>query len=245
MCPTAHLDARRPAPYRARPMIRVVLFDIDGTLIHTHGAGRRAFARAFADEFNLPHATDGVSFAGRTDHDIARSIFCAHAIAPIPAQFQRFYNIYLHWLQIYLADNPGEILPGVRELLAALAALPAPPVPALLTGNLQRGAELKLRSLQLWQHFTFGAYGDDVENRDAVAQLALQHARTALGAELAPSEILVIGDTPRDISCARAINARVLAVATGESTVAELAAHAPDLVLPTLTAAHAATLAAL
>ncbi len=212
-------------------MTPVVLFDIDGTLIHTHGAGRRAFAEVLGSQFGLPDATRGVSFAGRTDRDICGEIFRAHHLPD--SAWDVFAARYLQQLQSALQHRAGEVLPGVAELIRGLEELPQRPKLALLTGNLEKGAELKLRSVGLWRHFAFGAYGDQWTDRDDVAREALSIAQAHCG--VAADHLLVIGDTPRDIQCARAIGARVLAVATGECTLEELARHEPDALLPDLT----------
>ncbi len=209
-------------------MIRVVLFDIDGTLITTGGAGVRAFGRAFDSEFKLPHATESLQFAGRTDTGLALEVFAANGIKPTTRNLQRFFAAYTPHLEEMLGDCTGHICPGVKKFINELKALRPAPLLGLLTGNIRPGAELKLRRYGLWQHFTFGAYGDEHSERNKVALSARRYSRRLLGRGLKAEEILVIGDTPRDIECARAIGAKVLAVATGDYTIAELQVHQPE-----------------
>src|ERR1041384_7252076 len=123
-------------------MIKLVLFDIDGTLIHTSGAGQKAFARAFAAEFNLANATEQVSFSGRTDPAIVREIFLSHDIEPTSDNFQRFWGGYVFWLDHLLAQLPGRVHDGVWKLLRDLRQLSQPPLIGLLTGNIRLGAEI-------------------------------------------------------------------------------------------------------
>ena len=215
-------------------MTRVILFDIDGTLIRTGGAGQRAFGAAFQSEFGLADACANTSFAGRTDRGLAADILTAHQLDPSQTNIQRIFDSYLNWLAEFLPADHHEPLPGVRDLIVGLRALPEPPAIALLTGNLSRGGKLKLTHFNLWQEFAWGAFGDIHEARDDMARYALELAREKLGADLEPVDLLVIGDTERDIQCARAIGARVLAVATGLETRDELAQHKPDFLVEDL-----------
>ncbi len=215
-------------------MIKLVLFDIDGTLIRTDGAGVRAFGRAMATQFKVPADTSWLSFAGRTDYSLVRDIFLKRRIAATPENFQLFFDCYAHWLEHLLANCDGAVCPGVRRLLAELGSLPEPPKIGLLTGNVRLGAEIKLRRFQLWDAFVTGAFADDHEDRTEIAAVARDRGGRLLGKELRGHEIVVIGDTPRDIGCGRAIQAKVLAVATGNYTQAELQEHAPSRALPNL-----------
>jgi len=215
-------------------MIKLVLFDIDGTLIHTSGAGQKAFARAFAAEFDVPRATERVSFAGRTDPAIVREIFLSNDLDPTVENFRRFWDGYVFWLDHLLAQLPGKVHDGAWKLLQDLRQLSQPPLIGLLTGNIRLGAEIKLRHFKLWDEFAMGGFGDDDENRNRIAAIAHARGAALLENKLRGEEIIVIGDTPFDIQCARAIEAKVLAVATGGSTLEQLKVHQPDWAVTSL-----------
>lgn len=225
-------------------MIRLVLFDIDGTLIRTAGAGREAFARVAETEFAVPDGMADLAFAGRTDPAIVREFFLRHHIEPSPANFQRFFDAYVFWLDHLLPQRSGQVLPGVREGLEGLQRLPHRPVAGLLTGNIRLGAEIKLRHFGLWHWFSVGGFGDDHEDRSQIARLVAQRGSQRLGRALTGEEILVVGDTPSDIACARAIQAKTLAVATGPFSLAELQQHQPTWSVPTLAEVDLASLCA-
>ena len=215
-------------------MIRLVLFDVDGTLIRTGGAGVRAFERTFALEFGVPDATRNVSFAGRTDPSLVRQCFGLHRIDPTPENFRRFFETYVFLLKHLLEQTCGAACHGVVEFIQDLQTLPCPPLIGLLTGNVRLGAEIKLRHYDLWHFFQSGAFGDDHEDRNQLAAIAHQRGRDLLGGPIPGNEILVVGDTPLDVACARAIQARMLAVGTGGYSCAELQACAPDWVVESL-----------
>ncbi|MDB6036785.1 MAG: haloacid dehalogenase, partial [Verrucomicrobiales bacterium] len=150
-------------------MIRLILFDIDGTLIRTGGAGVRAFAKTFATEFNLPEATRDLNFSGRTDPSLVRECFKKHRIELTPENFEHFFGIYPHWLAYYLHELDGGPCPGVFEMIRELKGLPKQPVMGLLTGNIRLGAEIKLRHYDLWDPFVMGAFADEHEDRNQLA----------------------------------------------------------------------------
>ena len=208
-------------------MVRVVLFDIDGTLIHSSGAGEKAFGRVCEAEFGVPNGATRLQFAGRTDPSIVRDFFQQHHIAASPDNFQRFFDRYVFQLDHLLGELNGSILPGVHEMIRELGALPAPPLIGLLTGNIRLGAQIKLSHYRLWDSFRIGGFGDDHEDRNQIAVVARERAGRTLREPLDGEEILVIGDTPRDIECAKAINARSLAVATGKYSAAQLRQESP------------------
>jgi phosphoglycolate phosphatase len=209
-------------------MVRLVLFDIDGTLVHTGGAGVKAFAKVFATEFNVPDGVERMKFSGRTDVNLVREFFTLNGIEPSVGNFQRFFERYVFWLDHILAHSRTQACPGVWETIHAIRALPQSPRLGLLTGNIRLGAEIKLRHFGLWKEFETGAFADDHEERDQIAHAAFRRGKKILGENLRGEEVLVIGDTPLDIRCGRAIGARVLAVATGGSTLDELQKHQPD-----------------
>jgi phosphoglycolate phosphatase-like HAD superfamily hydrolase len=215
-------------------MVRLVLFDIDGTLVRTGGAGMRAFARACELEFQVRNGMEHLSFAGRTDPSILREFFTHNGIDPCPANFTRFYDCYVFLLEQILQERPGRVLPGVSKLLMELKSLSQPPLLGLLTGNILLGAQIKLRHYGLWERFETGAFGDDHEDRNEIAHTALERGRQLLRPLLSGDEVVVIGDTPRDVACGRHIGARVLAVATGPHGVSELQTHRPTWVVENL-----------
>ena len=216
-------------------MVQLVLFDVDGTLIHTDGAGKKAFARTFAAAFNAHDGIRKVNFGGRTDVSLARELFGIHGIPASPEHFQKFFDHYAFCLDDVMRQAGGGACPGVSEFIQELRALPKPPMLGLLTGNIRLGAEIKLRRYGLWEHFETGAFADDGEDRNHIAAAALERGRRLLGANLAGEEVLVVGDTLHDIRCGRHIGARVLAVATGGADFEELEQHKPDWVVEDLT----------
>ena len=215
-------------------MVRLVLFDIDGTLIQSGGAGEQAFARVCATEFNVPHGADRLRFAGRTDPGIVREFFQRHEIELSRDNFRRFFDSYVFWLEHLLHQTGGRILPGVPDLLDGMRALPEPPMIGLLTGNIRLGAQIKLTHYELWGEFRTGGFGDDDEDRNGIAVVARNRGSGLLQRDLLGEEVLVIGDTPLDIGCARAIDARVLAVATGSYRLDQLQDHHPTWAVPNL-----------
>jgi len=215
-------------------MIRLALFDIDGTLARTGGAGVKAFAKVFETEFQAVDHFEKLKFAGRTDVSLIREFFTFHNIPATPHNFQRFYERYVFWLDHILKDSHCEVIGGVWDFIRGLQGLPEPPLLGLLTGNIRLGAEIKLRHLDLWETFATGAFADDAEERNGIAAVARERGNRLLGGNLRDEEVLVIGDTPLDIRCGRAIRAKVLAVATGGAELEELRQHKPDWVVADL-----------
>ncbi len=210
----------------------VFLFDIDGTLIHTGGAGGRALLNAFSAEFGVEEPAK-VPFSGRTDRGIAGNLFNAHGIENTLDHWHRLRAEYLRRLVRHLPEYQGRVLPGVLQLLEDLAQRSDTAV-GLLTGNARDGARLKLEHYELDHHFSFGGFGDTSPDRNDVAQEALAAALDHLKEDVSPDHIWVIGDTPLDVSCARAIGAKAAAVATGWHSPEELEAAEPDLLLANL-----------
>ena len=237
-------------------MVRLVLFDIDGTLVHTGRAGSRAFGKTAASVFRAPENVEQISFGGRTDPSLVRELFKLNDISATPENFRRFFESYVFWLDHLVANTTGQICRGVTDFIRDLQALPEPPVLGLLTGNIRLGAEIKLRRYGLWELFETGGFADDSEDRNHIAAAAFERGRRVLAPwnrssqnettdnpacstgrdnHLRPDEILVVGDTPHDVRCGKFIGAKVLAVATGRSTLEELKKHKPDWAVEDLT----------
>jgi phosphoglycolate phosphatase-like HAD superfamily hydrolase len=210
--------------------MNVCLFDIDGTLINSGGAGKAAMESALRCEFGIETPVDGVPFSGRTDRAIGRDLFQLHGIGAEPRAWDRFVAGYFRHLPHTLKKHPGRVLPGIARLLENLSNR-KDVATGLLTGNFRRGAEIKLGHFGLEHHFAFGGFGDLHFDRDDVAREALAAVHGHLEGPPVLEKLWVIGDTPLDIRCGRAIGARVAAVATGWHSRDELAAAGPDLLL--------------
>ena len=185
----------------------------------------------------MPHATESLSFAGRTDRGLVELLFSQNDIEITPSAVERFFEVYLGHLEHFLPKDHTTPLEGVIELIDSMGKWQPTPVVGLLTGNHPQGAQLKLNHYNLWHEFEMGVFGDKHLDREAVAGEALVWARDRWD-DINPEQILIIGDTHRDIQCAQSIGAKVLAVATGDSTVTELQEHNPDWTSLDLTAQH-------
>ena len=212
-------------------------------LLLTGGAGQTAFAETLAADFDIPKIHTNVAFAGRSDRAIVADLLHAHGVEPSEENWQRFLAGYLGRLDDALARHQGNVLPGVGELLSALADRGDVAI-GLLTGNVREGARRKLTYYNLWHWFAFGGFGDVHQERSGIAAAALAAARLHLGDQQptvsangrasSHGEVIVIGDTLHDINCGRSIGARCVAVATGHVSLEELATGSPDLVLRNL-----------
>lgn len=208
-------------------MTPVCLFDIDGTLLNSGGAGQHAMEMALLEVFGVTGPYEDIPAAGRTDKAITTDLFNHHGIDPSPEHWDRFLSSYLKHLPEALTTRDGRVLPGIVELLDLLASQSDATL-GLLTGNFRVGADLKLQHYHLNHFFMFGGFGDHDHHRDDVARTALREACRHLNREVPGEQVWVIGDTPSDITCGRAIGARTVAVATGIFTWEQLNAQQPD-----------------
>jgi phosphoglycolate phosphatase-like HAD superfamily hydrolase len=213
--------------------MHVFFFDIDGTLLSSGGAGRAAMELALAEAFGVPASSAGVVMSGRTDRSITRDLFQLHGIPESDGHWGRFVTTYLANLPACLARGQGRALPGIVGLLERLAGRGDAAL-GLLTGNYRAGARAKLGHFGLFDYFAFGGFGDDHWDRDDVAREALDAVAAHLNGQVRLDQVWVIGDTPLDVRCARAIGARAAAVATGVHSLEDLAAAKPDLLLADL-----------
>jgi len=206
---------------------RLLLFDIDGTLVSTAHAGVQSLKAALATLYGINDGLDDIEVAGKTDRAIIRDIFGKHRIADSEKNRAAFADVYLHGLSAELPRREGRVLPGVLELLTRLQNR-THIVMGLLTGNLQRGARMKLEYFDLWKFFEFGAFADDHQDRNELGAFARQRAHEKHGHEFDAADIDVIGDTGHDVACGKAFGARTIAVVTGGWTQETLAAAHPD-----------------
>jgi phosphoglycolate phosphatase len=213
--------------------MRVCLFDIDGTLVSTGGAGKAAMEAALISEFRLEGVVHRVPYSGRTDRAIGRDLLGLHGIEDNAETWRRLATAYLARLPQYLVSHRGQVMPGIASLLELLTNNETVLL-GLLTGNIREGARGKLAHYGLWDHFALGGFGDDHFDRNDVAVAAKAAIAAHLDGRGTVDEVWVIGDTPLDIRCGRHIGARVAAVATGWHTLEELAAAEPDVLLSDL-----------
>jgi phosphoglycolate phosphatase-like HAD superfamily hydrolase len=218
--------------------MHVCLFDIDGTLISSGGAGKAALECALREEFGIDRIDAKLELSGRTDRAICRDLFRFHLLEDTPENWRRLIDSYLRHLPTCLRGKGGRVLPGVAVLLEKLRDRTDVCV-GLLTGNVRAGARVKLGFFGLYEHFLFGGFGDDHLDRDDVAREALAAVHEHCNGTASAERIWVIGDTPLDIRCARAIGARAVAVATGWHSADELIGHEPDLFFDDLSRADA------
>jgi phosphoglycolate phosphatase-like HAD superfamily hydrolase len=212
---------------------RLVLFDIDGTLMQSGGAGGRALARALREVFGIADPLSGVRLAGQTDPQIVLDAV-ARAGIPVPEDgrdLDRVQELYLGYLSVEMPASAGaRLLPGVLDLLEALARTDSVRL-GLVTGNIERGARIKLARFDLNRFFPVGAYGSDSRVRRDLVGIALHRARSHFALDLAIDRTVVVGDTDRDIDCGRHAGARTVAVATGGIPATALHGAGADVVL--------------
>jgi phosphoglycolate phosphatase len=217
-------------------MSKVVLFDIDGTLVLTGGAGVRAMNRVCEEVLGSANALSDVPVAGRTDQIILQDAFAREGRELDTQGLHAFRERYIALLreEIHLPGRGTKaVMPGVRELLDVLSASDDVFL-GLVTGNFKEGARIKLEYFDLWRYFKCGAYGDDAADRNALVPFALKRAADC-GLSAVPSEhVFVVGDTPLDVACARAVGAQPIAVATGSFTADQLRASGAETVFQDL-----------
>ena len=218
--------------------MKLVLFDIDGTLLSTEGAARRAFHATLLEVYGTAGPIETHSFAGKTDPQIAHELLELAGLrrGDIEAGMPRLWQGYLRRLAVELRNNghTTRVMPGVVPLLDRLAELRDEATIALLTGNIRPGAQLKLESGGLADRFSFGAFGSDDARRDQLPAIAVERAHERTGRAFHGRDVVVLGDTPNDVSCGRGIGCRAAAVATGPFGERQLAEAGADVVWATL-----------
>jgi phosphoglycolate phosphatase len=224
-------------------MRALVLFDIDGTLVRG-GPAKEAFHVAMVEAFGTAGDIQVHDFAGKTDPQIARELLLAAGLSDddVDQDLPALWPVYVRELDAELSrpDHRTRVLPGVIELIAALEARREAVVLGLLTGNIEAGAARKLASAGLAGRFGPGAFGSDHERRDALPAIAVRRAAALTGAAFTGADVVIIGDTPHDVTCGRSLSVRAVAVATGRHEAAALTAAGAHCVLPDLADTDAA-----
>lgn len=217
-------------------MRRLILFDIDGTLLTTRGAAARAFRDALQHVFGTSGPAQGYSFAGKTDPQIARDLLLAGGVqeALIDARLASVWERYTPALEREIDARSTHVYPGVTELVDRLAAEPDALL-GLLTGNLREGARIKLTAGGLdFDRFQVGAFGSDHAARRELPAIAIERAEERFGRRFEGKDVVIIGDTPLDVACGEHLGVRTIAVATGSYSEEELRECGPDYLFRTL-----------
>lgn len=212
-------------------MTNLILFDIDGTLL-TGGPAKESFEVAMLETFGKLGDAKKYDFSGKTDPRIARDLLKEVGFSDSDAEngFSRLWDRYIRELEARISNNPTILLPGVEQLLVNLDGNKDVAL-GLVTGNIYRGAQIKLRSVNLLQYFSVGGYGSDSENRDLLPSVALSRAREKWGIDFALESVFVVGDTPRDIFCGKVEGTQTVGVATGNFSKKALQDAGADHVL--------------
>lgn len=223
-------------------MRKLVLFDIDGTLLSTDGAAGHAFEAALIEVYGTAGPIDRMSFAGKTDPQIAHELMAAAGLErdEIEPRLGDLWRSYLERLDDALRTCAVRTYPGVAACLDLVEERAGDVVMGLLTGNIEPGAQRKLDAAGIgFRRFRVGVFGSDSEDRNALPALAAERAATLSGRRYGGADVVIVGDTPADIACGEAFGARTVAVATGVYARDELAACAPDHLFDTLEDADA------
>lgn len=209
--------------------MKLVLFDIDGTILHSGGAGRLAMIQTFYELFDVSDGFDGISMAGKTDPLIIKLALEKHNIDAKDADIENFKNRYFELLTENISKDLPEkrIYDGVNELIKNLDKSSSIKL-GLLTGNWEEGAKIKLDHFGLNKYFSFGAFGSDSIDRNELLPIALRRCKDCCTHDVQPQDTVVIGDTPNDVQCAKVHRALSLAVATGSYSVQDLEEHGAD-----------------
>lgn len=215
--------------------MKLFLFDIDGTLILSGGAGKRAMSRAFAELYGVEDVMEGIPLSGRTDDRIMMDAYAKAGIEFSRNELERFKERYFSLLPTEMTKNGGDkrVMPGVKELLSALSCRNDSAL-GLLTGNWERSGRIKIAYFGLDSYFPFGAFSDDSSDREALVPIAVERFRRMYGVEPSPRQVYVIGDTPADILCAKPHGVVSVAVAAAGHSIEELRKYEPDLLFPDL-----------
>ncbi len=213
------------------PSKKLILYDIDGTLVSTGGAGTRSMNYAFHELFGIENAFKDIPMAGKTDLQIMKEGLKVHGLPFMNGNVEKMMNGYIQYLEKEI-DNPNKyLMPGILESLELLKGMGMPL--GLLTGNIERGASIKLAAFEIHDYFLDGAFGSDDEDRDKLLPIAIEKFGQK-GHTFSAPDCIVIGDTPRDVQCAKIHGARCLAIATGPYSKEELLNTEADLVLDSM-----------
>lgn len=213
--------------------MKFILFDIDGTLMSTGGAGVRALDYAFRDVLGVERAFDGISMAGKTDLLIVKEGLAKHGQSGNNGVVPRVLSTYLEHLAREMHNDARHLKPGIQQALDTLKTLPEYTI-GLLTGNLEAGARIKLEAFNIYDYFLCGAFGSDNEDRNLLLPVAVQRFREKKLHEIDFKHCIIVGDTPRDVACAKPYGAACIAVATGPYSAADLKKTDADVVMDDL-----------
>ena len=212
-------------------MNKLILFDIDGTLITAGGAGTRSMNLAFNELFAVENAFRNIPMAGKTDIQIMKEGLKTHGLPHWNGNVGKMKSRYIHYLKSEINNPQRTLKPGIKESLDMFKDMNMPL--GLLTGNLEAGAEIKLDACGIYDYFMDGAFGSDHEDRDELLPIAIEKF-SAIGLDFSPGDCVVIGDTPRDVRCAKVHGAFCIAVATGPYSTEDLLRTDADLVVESL-----------
>ena len=207
-------------------MKKLILWDIDGTLLKSGGASRRALEYSINRIFSIEVTLDDIDFNGRTDLSIFKQFFIKYDLDNNKENILRLSELYFRRLIVELTKSEGTLCPGIPEILEIIHNR-NDLVQGLLTGNFERSAQIKLEYFNLWHYFIFGAFGEESHNRNNLGPKALERAHKTCSYMFPSEDIFVIGDTLHDITCGRALKANTIGVATGWTKAEDLAVHKP------------------
>jgi phosphoglycolate phosphatase-like HAD superfamily hydrolase len=214
--------------------MKLLLFDIDGTLVDTGGAGSRSLNISFEEIFSIKNAFKDITMAGKTDIQIMKEGIEKHNLPYDGSIISKIIDRYIKNLAIQINNNNKHIKPGIKELLEFLLQEKSDYAIGLLTGNIEEGARIKLGAFGLNHYFPLGAFGSDDEDRNKLLPIAIEKYRKILGLSIKFKDCIVIGDTPRDVYCAKPYGAKCIAVATGPYSYNELLKTGADIVMKDL-----------